>query len=46
MTQDLLFDIRDGIGFITLNRPAARNALTFAMCASPKSPPIRPGPGR
>ena len=31
MTQDLLFDIRDGIGFITLNRPAARNALTFAM---------------
>jgi enoyl-CoA hydratase/carnithine racemase len=31
MTQELLFDIRDGIGFITLNRPAARNALTFAM---------------
>jgi enoyl-CoA hydratase len=31
MNQDLLFDVRDGIGFITLNRPAARNALTFAM---------------
>ncbi len=31
MTQDLLYDIRDGIGFVTLNRPAARNALTFAM---------------
>lgn len=31
MTQDLLFEIRDGIGFVTLNRPAARNALTFAM---------------
>ena len=31
MTQDLLYDIQDGIGVITLNRPAARNALTFAM---------------
>jgi len=31
MTQDLLFEITDGIGVITLNRPAARNALTFAM---------------
>jgi enoyl-CoA hydratase len=31
MTQELLFDISDGIGFVTLNRPAARNALTFAM---------------
>ncbi len=31
MTQELLFEIRDGIGFDTLNRPAARNALTFAM---------------
>lgn len=31
MTQDLLFEIRDGIGFVTLNRPTARNALTFAM---------------
>jgi enoyl-CoA hydratase len=31
MSHDVLFEIRDGIGFITLNRPAARNALTFAM---------------
>ena len=31
MTQELLHTVRDGIGFITLNRPAARNALTFAM---------------
>ena len=31
MTEELLYEIRDGIGFITLNRPAARNALTFAM---------------
>ena len=29
--QDLLFEVRDGIGRITFNRPAARNALTFAM---------------
>ncbi|MGH7044415.1 MAG: enoyl-CoA hydratase [Acetobacteraceae bacterium] len=29
--QDLLWDVRDGIGWITFNRPAARNALTFAM---------------
>jgi enoyl-CoA hydratase/carnithine racemase len=31
MTQDLLFEVEDGIGVVTLNRPAARNALTFAM---------------
>ena len=31
MTQELLYEITDGIGVITLNRPAARNALTFAM---------------
>ena len=29
--MELLYDIDDGIGVITLNRPAARNALTFAM---------------
>jgi enoyl-CoA hydratase/carnithine racemase len=28
---DLLFEIRDGIGVITFNRPQARNALTFSM---------------
>jgi enoyl-CoA hydratase len=31
MTEELLYDIRDGIGHIVLNRPHARNALTFAM---------------
>ncbi len=31
MTDELLYDVRDGIGRITFNRPQARNALTFAM---------------
>jgi enoyl-CoA hydratase len=30
-SDDLLFDLRDGIGKITFNRPHARNAFTFAM---------------
>jgi Enoyl-CoA hydratase/carnithine racemase len=30
-TDDLLFDVRDGIARVTFNRPQARNALTFAM---------------
>lgn len=29
--DELLFEVRDTIGWITFNRPAARNALTFAM---------------
>lgn len=29
--QDLLYEVREGIGFITFNRPRARNAMTFAM---------------
>jgi enoyl-CoA hydratase len=28
---ELLFEVRAGIGWITFNRPQARNALTFAM---------------
>ncbi len=29
--DELLYEIRDGVGFVTLNRPHARNALTFDM---------------
>jgi enoyl-CoA hydratase/carnithine racemase len=29
--NDLLFEMRDGIGKVTFNRPQARNAFTFAM---------------
>lgn len=31
MSSDILFDVRSGIGRITLNRPKARNALTTEM---------------
>jgi enoyl-CoA hydratase len=31
MTEELLYDKRGEIGWITLNRPQQRNALTFAM---------------
>jgi enoyl-CoA hydratase len=31
--SDLLYTVTDGIGLITLNRPQARNALTFEMYA-------------
>ncbi|HVZ07981.1 enoyl-CoA hydratase/isomerase family protein [Rhodopila sp.] len=31
MTDELLYEVRDGIGRITFNRPQARNALTFPM---------------
>jgi len=30
-TDELLYEIRDGIGWVTFNRPEARNAFTFAM---------------
>ena len=29
--DELLYELRDGVGFATLNRPQARNALTFPM---------------
>jgi len=32
MTDDVLFDRRDALGLITLNRPKALNALTREMC--------------
>jgi enoyl-CoA hydratase/carnithine racemase len=31
MTDELLYEQRDGIGHVILNRPQARNALTFPM---------------
>ena len=31
VNDDLLFDLHDGIGKVTFNRPQARNAFTFAM---------------
>ena len=31
MENELLFEVRDGISHVTLNRPQARNALTFGM---------------
>ena len=31
MDEELLYEVRDGIGRVTFNRPQARNALTFAM---------------
>ena len=29
--DELLFETRDGVAYVTFNRPQARNALTFAM---------------
>jgi enoyl-CoA hydratase len=31
VNDDLMFELRDGIGRVTFNRPQARNAFTFAM---------------
>jgi enoyl-CoA hydratase/carnithine racemase len=30
-TDELLYEVRDRIGWVTFNRPAARNSMTFAM---------------
>jgi enoyl-CoA hydratase/carnithine racemase len=42
MSSTILYEIRDGVGTLTINRPEARNALTFEMydriaeiCAEP-----------
>ena len=32
MTDAVLYDCKDGLARITLNRPDARNALNIAMC--------------
>jgi enoyl-CoA hydratase/carnithine racemase len=29
--EEILYEVRDGVAFVTFNRPQARNALTFAM---------------
>jgi enoyl-CoA hydratase/carnithine racemase len=29
--EDVLYEVRDGVAFVTFNRPQARNAFTFAM---------------
>jgi enoyl-CoA hydratase/carnithine racemase len=31
VSNDVLFAVREGVGWVTFNRPAARNAFTFAM---------------
>ena len=31
MSEDLIYEVRDGIGRITFNRPQARNAMLFSM---------------
>ena len=29
--DDIIYEVRDSVGFLTFNRPEARNAMTFAM---------------
>jgi enoyl-CoA hydratase/carnithine racemase len=29
--EDMLYEVRDGVAYVTFNRPQARNAFTFAM---------------
>jgi enoyl-CoA hydratase len=31
LSDELLYEVRDGIAHVTFNRPQARNAFTFAM---------------
>jgi enoyl-CoA hydratase/carnithine racemase len=31
IAQDILYEVREGVAYVTFNRPQARNAFTFAM---------------
>ena len=31
MSSELLYEVKDSVGYVTFNRPEARNALTFEM---------------
>ena len=45
-SRDILYELRDGVGRVTFNRPQARNAFTFAMyerLAAIRSPRRIPG---
>jgi len=46
MDGDVLYELRDGIGWVTFNRPAARNALTFAMYEGLAAHAAAPGEAR
>jgi 2-(1,2-epoxy-1,2-dihydrophenyl)acetyl-CoA isomerase len=41
MADEILFDRHDGVAWITLNRPAVKNAITKAMCAELASIVVR-----
>ena len=48
MTEHLLYDVRDNIGIVTINRPASRNAMLYPMydrlaeiCASLGDGPVK-----
>jgi enoyl-CoA hydratase len=44
--DELIYEVADGIGHVTFNRPAQRNALTFAMYARLAEICADPEPGR
>ncbi|HVC62809.1 MAG TPA: hypothetical protein VND19_20905 [Acetobacteraceae bacterium] len=46
MPDELPREARDGVGYITFNRPQAGSALTFAMHARPAEIAAEPGEAR